>query len=78
MVWLFGRGLLLTHWVEGGFNPEPILVKWEVSQDEAFTKIVQQGSVVAGPQLGHYIYMLNYTDLILTTGTIFVSMLEQR
>ena len=32
-------------------------MKWEVSQDEAFTKIVQQGSVVAGPQLGHSIHV---------------------
>jgi len=41
----------------GGIDPEPILVKWEVSQDEAFTKVVQQGSVVAGPQLGHSIHV---------------------
>ena len=41
----------------GGIDPEPILVKWEVSEDEAFTKVVQQGSEVAGPQLGHSVHV---------------------
>ena len=27
----------------GGLDPEAIEVGWEVSQDEAFTKIVQKG-----------------------------------
>ena len=40
-----------------GIDPEPILVKWEVSEDEAFTKVVQQGSEVAGPQLGHSVHV---------------------
>ena len=40
-----------------GIDPEPILVKWEVSEDEAFTKVVQHGSEVAGPQLGHSVHV---------------------
>ena len=41
----------------GGLDPEPILVKWEVGKDEAFTNLVQKGSVFAGPQLGHSVHV---------------------
>ena len=41
----------------GGLDPEPILVKWEVAKDEAFTNVVQKGSVFAGPQLCHSVHV---------------------
>ena len=41
----------------GGLDPEPIQVEWEVSQDEAFSKIVQKGKCLATPQLGHSVHV---------------------
>jgi alkaline phosphatase D len=41
----------------GGLDPEPIRVEWEVSQDEAFSKIVKKGKCLATPQLGHSVHV---------------------
>ena len=41
----------------GGLDPEAIEVGWEVSQDEAFTKIVQKGKCLATPHLGHSVHV---------------------
>lgn len=41
----------------GGMQPRPVLVRWEVSTDEQFKTVVQQGDAVATPQLGHSVHV---------------------
>ena len=41
----------------GGLAPEPIAVRWEVADDEGFTKSVASGSSIATPQLGHSVHV---------------------
>ena len=44
--------------VDGGGMPnEPVAVQWEVANDEAFADVVQKGSSVAMPQLGHSVHV---------------------
>ena len=38
-------------------NAEPYKVEWEVARDEAFKDVVQRGSAVAMPQLGHSVHV---------------------
>jgi alkaline phosphatase D len=42
---------------DGGLSPESIRVQWEVASDEAMKNIVQKGSAVATPQLGHSVHV---------------------
>ena len=41
----------------GGMDPEPVEVRWELAEDEGFTKIVTQGNALATPQLGHSVHV---------------------
>jgi alkaline phosphatase D len=41
----------------GGMAPESYEVKWEVAADEGFRQIVQSGTELATPQLGHSIHV---------------------
>ena len=42
---------------DGGLDPGPIRVKWEVSRDESFSKVVRKGEALALPQLGHSVHV---------------------
>lgn len=41
----------------GGMPPEPIEVAWEVAEDEAMSKIVRAGTIVAGPEWAHSVHV---------------------
>jgi alkaline phosphatase D len=41
----------------GGMGIEPVKVFWQVSEDEAMTKIVAKGETVAAPGLGHSVHV---------------------
>ncbi len=41
----------------GGMPPVPVEVLWEVASDDAFGDIVQSGSAVAAPTLGHSVHV---------------------
>jgi alkaline phosphatase D len=41
----------------GGMKPESYEVKWEVATDEGFQQIVQSGTELATPQLGHSVHV---------------------
>ena len=41
----------------GGMKPESYEVKWEVAADEGFQQIVQSGTELATPQLGHSVHV---------------------
>ena len=36
---------------------DPVTVDWEIAEDEAFTRMVQSGSAVALPELGHSVHV---------------------
>ncbi len=36
---------------------DPVTVDWEIAEDEAFTRMVQTGSAVALPELGHSVHV---------------------
>lgn len=42
---------------DGGMKPEAINVRWELADDEGFTKVVAKGEAVATPQLGHSVHV---------------------
>jgi alkaline phosphatase D len=42
---------------DGGMPNAPTTVRWELSDDEAFTRIVGQGTAVAAPLLGHSVHV---------------------
>ena len=49
---------LASNPLEGGGLPnEAVPVAWEVATDEAFTKIVQRGSTLAMPEIGHSVHV---------------------
>jgi alkaline phosphatase D len=41
---------------DGGMHPGSLGVRWEVAEDDAFRRIVQQGAVVARPELAHSVH----------------------
>lgn len=41
----------------GGMEPEPVEVRWEVAEDDAFAKIVKRGSAIASPQRAHSVHV---------------------
>ncbi|MGJ8696646.1 MAG: alkaline phosphatase D family protein [Verrucomicrobiaceae bacterium] len=41
----------------GGMPYESVRVRWEVAEDEGFAKIVQSGTTVAAPRLGHSVHV---------------------
>lgn len=41
----------------GGMLPENYSVKWEVASDDGFQKIVQSGTELATPQMGHSVHV---------------------
>jgi len=43
--------------VDYGMRPEAMLVHWEVSETENMSRIVQEGSVIAHPELGHSVHV---------------------
>jgi alkaline phosphatase D len=43
---------------DGGMQPEAIRVRWEIADDETFSKIVRAGESVATPQLGHSVHAI--------------------
>lgn len=43
--------------VGGGMTPEAVETRWEVAEDEAFSKVVQSGTAMAMPQLGHSVHV---------------------
>ncbi len=48
---------LAPHPLNGGGMPaRPVEVTWEVANDEAFSEVVQRGSSLAMPQLGHSVH----------------------
>ncbi|RYG65593.1 alkaline phosphatase, partial [bacterium] len=42
---------------DGGMSADPVSVAWEVADDEAMTRIVQRGTAVATPKLGHSVHV---------------------
>lgn len=41
----------------GGYPPYNIPVKWEIAEDERFQRVVQTGTTVARPELGHSVHV---------------------
>lgn len=41
----------------GGMPPEPVEVGWQVAEDEAFARVVQQGTAPAVPAWGHSVHV---------------------
>ncbi|MGG1575031.1 alkaline phosphatase D family protein [Fictibacillus sp. NRS-1165] len=41
----------------GGMKPTPLPVQWEISLDSAFKKIVQRGTEISKPELGHSVHV---------------------
>jgi alkaline phosphatase D len=41
----------------GGMPPRAVLVRWEVSEDDRWTKIVAHGKQLARPELGHSVHV---------------------
>lgn len=41
----------------GGMPPEPVMVAWEIAEDEAMTRLVQQGTVSADPAWAHAVHV---------------------
>ena len=41
----------------GGMLDQAVEVNWEIASDEAFSKIIQNGTTIATPQLGHSIHV---------------------
>lgn len=40
----------------GGVAPRPVAVRWEVAEDEAFSRVVQRGLEVTRPETGHTVH----------------------
>ena len=41
----------------GGMDPEPVAVRWEVAEDEAFATVVASGGATATPELAHSVHV---------------------
>lgn len=41
----------------GGMEPISVEVRWEIAADDAFREVVQGGSAVAAPELGHSVHV---------------------
>lgn len=41
----------------GGLPPVPVLVDWEIADDDRFSKVVQSGQTLARPELGHSVHV---------------------
>jgi alkaline phosphatase D len=48
---------LAPNLVGGGMDPEPAPVRWEVAEDEAFSRIVREGTVLAQPGNAHAVHV---------------------
>ena len=42
---------------DGGLDPLPVEVRWELAEDEAFTRIVRIGGLVAAPERAHAVHI---------------------
>jgi len=42
---------------DGGMKPAAVEVQWELAEDEGMKKVVQKGTAIATPQLGHTIHV---------------------
>jgi alkaline phosphatase D len=42
---------------DGGMSGQRVVVSWQVADDDAFTKIVQQGRATAAPELGYSVHV---------------------
>ena len=40
-----------------GVSDDPVVVDWEIAEDEAFRRVTQTGSAVAAPELGHSVHV---------------------
>ena len=49
--------VLWTRLVESGLDSRPVTVRWEVADDDAFTRIVQTGQHLATADLGHSVHV---------------------
>ena len=41
----------------GGLPAEPVIVQWEVAEDEGMKRVARKGSTVASPDLGHSVHV---------------------
>jgi alkaline phosphatase D len=41
----------------GGMEPQPVEVRWEVADDEAFSRIVRRGTAIAAPRDAHAVHV---------------------
>ncbi len=41
----------------GGMRTKPVEVRWQLSEDESFSKVVKDGKTIATPQLGHSVHV---------------------
>lgn len=41
---------------DGGMKQDAVEVRWEIAEDEAMTKVIQTGTSLATPQLGHSVH----------------------
>ncbi len=41
----------------GGMSPEPVEVGWQVAEDEAMNRVVQQGTAIANPAWAHSVHV---------------------
>jgi alkaline phosphatase D len=49
--------VLWTRLVGRALPPQPVTVRWEIADDEAFTRIVQRGEAQALPELAHSVHV---------------------
>ncbi|MEN9544542.1 MAG: hypothetical protein RLZZ598_1375 [Pseudomonadota bacterium] len=42
----------------GGMNPAPVALRWQLAGDEAFTRIVREGTALAQPEHGHSVHVV--------------------
>jgi len=42
---------------DGGMPPEPVQVRWQVADDERFTRVVREGRATARPEFGHSVHV---------------------